>query len=141
MIYGSVCSGIEAASVACQRCHTDKPASAFHRKGNGTQAWCRECHNAYQRQTRKRRETPEKKRVANLKARYRLSPVEVDAMLNRQEGRCALCCDQLSRYVVDHCHITNQVRGILCHRCNTVIGGLDDREFRAKAMAYLERDK
>jgi hypothetical protein len=37
MRYLSVCSGIEAASVACKRCSLEKPITAFHRKGEGLQ--------------------------------------------------------------------------------------------------------
>lgn len=42
--------------------------------------------------------------------------------------------------VVDHCHTTNKVRGLLCHNCNRALGLLqDDKEVLMSAITYLER--
>jgi hypothetical protein len=42
----------------------------------------------------------------------------------------------------DHDHTTNQVRGILCERCNRAIGLLrDDVDVLKNAIKYLERHK
>ena len=41
--------------------------------------------------------------------------------------------------VVDHCHTTGKVRGLLCTRCNNTLGGLKDSVDLAKKMiVYLE---
>lgn len=40
---------------------------------------------------------------------------------------------------VDHCHKTGKIRGMLCHKCNTAIGLLDDRvELLLKCIDYLK---
>ena len=40
---------------------------------------------------------------------------------------------------IDHNHETGEIRGILCHKCNTGIGLLnDDQELLKKAITYLE---
>jgi hypothetical protein len=139
MKFGSVCSGIEAAS--CQKCGETKAAGQFHKKGQGLQAWCKQCHNAYQRQTRKQRETPEAKRQANFKARYGLTVAQVAAMAEAQSGKCAICEKDAEKMVVDHCHATGKVRGMLCHRCNILAAALDDKNYMAKALRYLGADK
>lgn len=39
---------------------------------------------------------------------------------------------------IDHCHISGQVRGLLCPRCNTVLGSCeDDVELLVKMIDYL----
>lgn len=41
---------------------------------------------------------------------------------------------------VDHDHITNKFRGLLCHDCNLMIGyAKDDMTVLKKAIEYLER--
>ena len=74
--------------------------------------------------------------------RYGLSAADYQAMLARQGGRCAACRRKPKpkcRLQVDHCHKTGQVRGLLCNRCNTMLGMGDDDPDRLRAgIAYLE---
>ena len=45
-----------------------------------------------------------------------------------------------SGLVIDHCHTTGKVRGMLCHNCNRALGLLqDDKDYLEKAISYLER--
>lgn len=52
-------------------------------------------------------------------------------MIEAQGNRC-LCCKTMfgllkgTRACVDHCHSTGQVRGILCTRCNFILGYAND---------------
>jgi hypothetical protein len=58
---------------------------------------------------------------------------------NSQQRRCAICL-QLKPLVVDHCHTTNVVRGLLCHQCNVGIGFLNDScEILENAVKYLKK--
>jgi hypothetical protein len=92
-------------------------------------------------------ENPEKvlyrKRCYDLK-KYNLSPEQYDEILVGQGGGCKLCgstkAGGRARHLhVDHCHRTLIVRGLLCAKCNTAIGLLDDDPDRARAVAaYLE---
>lgn len=145
MRYLSVCSGIEAATVAekpCAKCGETKPLEQFHRqpKGpHGRHSYCAECACAVQRESRKRNYTPEQKRRWQIKTRYGMSTADVDAMLADQGGKCGICARKLEKFHIDHHHDTGAVRGLLCHRCNLRIGGWDDAVFRAAALAWLER--
>jgi len=38
---------------------------------------------------------------------------------------------------LDHCHKTERYRGYLCHKCNTGLGLLGDREGVLNALSYL----
>ena len=82
-------------------------------------------------------------RANNLKRLYGLMPEEFDALLAKQDGKCAIC--GTSNWNgrgphVDHDHITGKIRGILCHNCNTGSGMLkDDPEIINKLLAYVQQ--
>ena len=69
-------------------------------------------------------------------------------MLATQEGRCAICLQPDSGrmrngrpmdFHVDHNHTTGKVRALLCHHCNTALGGFRDSPALLRAAAtYLE---
>ena len=85
--------------------------------------------------------SPDQKRRWNLASRYGMTPEEYDAMLTKQRGVCALCSQEMKRPVVDHCHQTGRVRGILCHHCNIKLPVLEDMGWLMLAWAYLEGDE
>jgi hypothetical protein len=86
------------------------------------------------------RATPAGKRVRKreaLKRLYGITLEQYEAMVQEQGGRCAIC-DQRRPLVVDHCHYTNRVRGLLCSGCNMTIGRLGDTaEALMKVIKYL----
>ena len=63
---------------------------------------------------------------------------EFDAILERQGGRCAACNTRPSgsnrQLVLDHCHKTNAIRGILCLRCNFALGHTQDSVERLQGL-------
>ncbi len=59
-----------------------------------------------------------------------------DLMLVLQDGHCMLC--EVPPTVVDHCHKTGIVRGLLCQGCNMLMAGVDRRDWLNKAVAYRE---
>lgn len=75
---------------------------------------------------------------------YKLSQDKLDAMLERQSGRCAICKESetdLGRPLfVDHDHATGKVRGLLCIRCNSGLGCfLDSQKLLSAAKSYLAK--
>lgn len=77
-----------------------------------------------------------------LKSRYGLSLKDYYNKLAEQSGCCAICgvpeieCRQA--LFVDHNHITGQTRGLLCRKCNSILGyGNDSVEILTKARDYL----
>lgn len=81
-------------------------------------------------------------KIFRLQAKYGLSPMARDALLEKQGGVCAVCGTARwngSGPHVDHDHATGKVRGILCSTCNTALGMIKDDPGIARAMAdYLE---
>lgn len=66
----------------------------------------------------------------------------------KQAGLCAICNEEgflmdptrhKTKLVVDHCHATGKVRGLLCHNCNRALGLFKDKkESLLSAASYLE---
>jgi len=80
--------------------------------------------------------------------RYGLSFGEVESLFESQNGRCAICAQEIrlrgpkgrDKVVVDHDHATGQVRGLLCTPCNLMIGYANDKPACLQsAISYLER--
>ena len=69
---------------------------------------------------------------------YRISLADYDAMRKRQNGACAICKRSGQALCVDHCHACGKVRGLLCGKCNSVLGFChDSRAHLLAAAAYL----
>ena len=124
----------------CSKCSVAKELQEFHRNKsgkNGRHSWCKECANADKRAKRGSRDSAAMRRRQNLWTRYRITEKQKAAMIEAQQGRCAICGEDMKRACVDHCHATGAVRGILCHGCNIKLHALENKEFKAKALAYL----
>lgn len=73
--------------------------------------------------------------------RYNISKPGWDALSEKQNGKCALCNNP--PYAVDHCHTTGRIRGLLCDRCNRLLGLLETGEWPdwyTKAKTYLSSE-
>lgn len=145
LTFGSVCSGIEAASdKACSKCGTAKLRAEFFRHArakDGLHSWCKSCWYAAREARGGRKTNPLITKIANFRRRYGLTVEAVAAILTAQGGVCAICAQPPVRPVVDHDHLTRAVRGILCHRCNIKLPSVEDETFRSTALAYLGRYK
>jgi len=93
---------------------------------------------------KRRRGDPELYRNWNLKHKYGLTPEDFSRMVALQNDRCAICGTdkpgRWGRWVVDHCHNTGEVRGLLCDQCNILLGNAKDNPAILRVAAdYLER--
>lgn len=68
---------------------------------------------------------------------------QFEALLGRQARACAICFEAVGeRLNVDHDHSTGKVRGLLCRRCNLLLGKVQDNEtILASAINYLRRSR
>lgn len=99
----------------------------------------REQRKAYSKEYRA---SGRRRELENLQ-RYSLTSEEFQSLWEKQNGLCAICETSLElkrgKYAVDHDHLTNKVRGILCAPCNFGLGGLKDSpQLLLKALHYLE---
>jgi len=130
----------------CTKCGETKEAAEYYKHSSGRlHYWCKACQSEYKR---KRRSTPEGRKAyhnTHLKHKYGITLAQYDEMFEAQDGRCAICgADEPSgrnrHFAVDHCHKTNEVRGLLCGNCNTALGLLGDNiENLTTAILYLAK--
>ena len=96
-------------------------------------------------QVRHHEKHPNARRNIRLKARYGITLKQYGRILRKQGGGCAICGKKKrpsgKALDVDHDHKTNAVRGILCSKCNTKLGVLEDKKFKRKAKKYLQQFK
>lgn len=72
-------------------------------------------------------------------SKYGLDQQTYDALVASQNGQCAICGSE-APLAIDHDHITNKVRGLLCRNCNIGIGHFRDSERHLeRAIAYLKK--
>ena len=63
-----------------------------------------------------------------------------DIRLKLQAGYCSVCrkAKTSSQLCIDHNHKTKKYRGVLCHRCNYILGTVrDNQQLLANLSDYL----
>jgi len=92
-------------------------------------------------------EAPQRERAQMLRRKlereYGLTHDEYMALLDGQGDVCAICGDSGQRraLAVDHDHENGQVRGLLCDRCNPMLGyARDNIAILEAAIEYLKRN-
>lgn len=97
-----------------------------------------------------RSENFHKARMTTLKHKYKISQEELDKFLLINEGNCHICSKpetvkskngKIKSLALDHCHVTNTNRGMLCHSCNVGLGLFkDSTELLNAAIMYLNKN-
>ncbi len=130
----------------CSRCLEVKELPAFNFVKGKPHSYCRDCQHQY----RNSRHDPHKRRDENLRRNYGIASAEYEAMLARQGGVCAACgqpeiatdpyTKQTKNLAVDHCHVTGQIRELLCETCNKILGYIEKDPRRVDLLLeYLKR--
>lgn len=80
--------------------------------------------------------------------KYGLSEDDFNSLVLNSNNSCMICRKEFtkeSRYTVacvDHCHTTEKIRGLLCHKCNKGLGAFSDRvDLLENAIRYLKISK
>jgi len=137
---------VTASSKQCARCKEVKPTSFFHAvkaRKDGLHRLCKDCNRIDCNE-----------RYHRYKSRYRSRAIEKkygEGALSFYEAeiaksdRCRICGISESeapkgRLAIDHCHDTGELRGLLCDKCNTALGLLqDDISNLTAAIEYLKQ--
>ena len=146
----------------CSICKIEKELDKFNIRidnKDGYEGHCKQCRNE------KRKINPNFKEIADkaskkfevkrkgkrwgyhLSKTYGLNENDYYKMLEEQNYSCAICklpVDKemhYGKFVVDHCHTTGKVRGLLCNKCNLMLGNArDDIRILQEGIKYLKEN-
>ena len=144
----------------CRKCNQYLPWKMFSKKSSKRygktqtelnkirQPRCKTCA-AEDTKLWKEAQAPERLKDLYYKRMYGLSLEEFQERWDTQNGLCLLCTRALQKshlcgdsVVVDHCHATGKIRGLLCNECNRGLGYFKDNVMTLKnAIKYLTEEE
>ena len=142
----------------CSSCNENKLLIDFSKSsksGDGFCPYCKVCakikvaewikNNPKRRAVNQRNHYLKYKKEIGMKKKtrlYGLSEKDYIGLISKQKNKCAICNKSFSktRPVVDHCHKTGKIRGILCICCNSRLERLHSNDIRwiMKAQEYMK---
>ena len=132
----------------CTRCHKIKPVSEFSKRyTHRYTSWCKECLCKRKKEKYRDNHNGAKERASawSRMNMYGLDSDTYQMMVFQQGSVCAVCGEpQRARHTkllcVDHNHETGQIRELLCHTCNVLLGYVEkDRSRVKKLVEYLKK--
>lgn len=133
-------------SKVCSTCKVAKYLKDFSKNKNrpdGHHPQCKECRSKYKPSPEAREKSNKRLREWNRFKTSGFTPQDFKERLANQNGKCAICGTDdpgKTNWQADHDHDTKQKRGILCFKCNTGLGLLqDDIAILCAAIEYLKR--
>ena len=126
----------------CLHCGKIFETLAIRVRSHGEYFCSIECHIAHMKENASSiNEKRAKQIIYQKKSRYGLTEEEYKGLFTKQENKCAICgCEfnENNKGFVDHSHTSNKVRGLLCTKCNTLLGMANDNiEVLENAIKYL----
>src|SRR6266487_2580177 len=117
----------------CTHCHQVKPISEFSiRYSNRCTSWCKKCLRERKKEKYRANHNGAKERASawSRKNIYGIDNDTYQMMLFMQGGVCAVCgqlqnAKHTKELCVDHNHETGEVRELLCHTCNVLVGFIE----------------
>lgn len=139
--------GCSEGELYCGRCNLNKSSDEFAPSNRQSGRYCRDCNQAYKKEwdakNRDRRSASTRKARAKKKlVEYKAPSDDFDALLVEQGGACAICKGDNNgkSFHIDHDHVTNLYRGLLCNGCNAGLGHFkDNRDLLFEAAYYLKK--
>jgi hypothetical protein len=147
--------------IVCSKCNISKSLDQFYTRKDSKKiirSWCKSCHNLRQKNwyedNREKhldrgrewyQANKGKKRNSHLIRTYGITLEDFNVMKIYQNDLCIVCNKELGNHkiIVDHCHKTGVVRGIIHNGCNLKIGYYelfhDNPELVEKIKKYLDK--
>ena len=126
----------------CIKCKRLKSDDEFYFDKGYQRPECKKCQDKDRAIHRKL--IPEKTKLwahhANIK-RYGISVQDYQVLLKKQNSVCSICKEvekKKQHLSIDHSHFTQKVHGLLCDRCNRLLGLCQDNSaILIRAAEYL----
>lgn len=135
----------------CKKCKKELPLSVFggyKRSRDGLQYACYSCLAGYGRERSKERRKTDpnfykrRDRKYSLKSKHNMTVEQYGGMAERQFHRCKICGEPETKknqggilpLAVDHDHSSGVIRGLLCNRCNRVLGMVKEDQYTLREM-------
>lgn len=151
----------------CNGCNQEKIDGDFHKDlscKKGRKSKCKVCVNSkdlrYKLNPQEQRDrvkayrknlkdkSPEKLFLSNrktkLKSTYGITLEDYDVLLRSQNSVCAICSkkEKTKLLAIDHNHTTGVIRGLLCSKCNTALGLVEENiDILTSMKLYLETSR
>lgn len=141
----------------CINCLEEKSTDLFPKQNKckeGLKPECKVCHNEKQKlyyeknkdkvldRTRKYNKTEFRKKYCRDRAKIKLKEKREKNASRPRSEKCEICLKLPTKkgIVWDHDHITNEFRGWICSKCNTLLGMCNDEIAVLKnAIKYLKK--
>ena len=123
----------------CKQCDRVLSDDCFFKRNypktgrTGLQSCCKECQGINRNKCYKPHEY--------IRRKLKLSDEQYIELMKHEV--CQACGQDFGKKkCIDHCHITEKVRGVLCHNCNTALGLIGDNvQTLSKLIQYLEQSE
>lgn len=135
----------------CAMCKTSKPPEDFNkhsRERDGLNVLYRDCQKICSRRYLATQKGIDTTRRGHLRRSYGIDSKTYEAILEAQGCKCKICGagsnpdSRAGYFVVDHNHDTGEIRGLLCTKCNALLGLAQDKEeILDKAKRYLQKSR
>lgn len=141
----------------CSSCKVEKEIDAFVKCKSSIYTYCKVCQSKKSklwRQNNREKHLEQQQKYRNkcgyngrrntsLKSKYGITNEDYNNLLKLQNYSCAICHGKetynFDVLVVDHCHDTGEIRGLLCTRCNKGLGMFKDSILSLEnAIDYLK---
>ena len=131
----------------CKKCNTEKLVIDFYKDKNskdGTTSECKECRKSaersyYHKHIDQRRILYKNRRLSKTNGE-KLTLDRYQTMLSTQDNKCGICSTNMETPYVDHNHSTGNIRMLLCHHCNCLLGNAKENiNILESAIQYIQK--
>ena len=136
----------------CSKCGINKDLINFYKQKtckDGLSSFCKDCKLEYDKNRQVNYWKTDGYKTSRLRKLYGINVEKYRSMLEKQNNVCAICgkeettinkrSNRVQDLSVDHDHQSGKVRGLLCVKCNNLLGKVkDDVIILNRAILYLE---